>query len=239
VWVTIGGVRKWVASPTVMADCGYRGGDVDAVPAGLLNPLPALEPVTGCRGDGSIVVHGDGKAHLVRGGWKRHIPNPATFEAMGLSWYGSAPVADGWIPTGHQLLDAAATGRLVRQPGAQVPVYVMDAGAKRHIADPAAFLACGYGWDSLSIISETTIASFPAGPSVTGPPCPRASYPNGVLMAGSDGKVWVLKSNTRHYVTTAEAFTTCGYRWPDLNLVPDSLITALGRGADVTVGACP
>jgi hypothetical protein len=236
--VTVGGARKWVAGPAAFADCGYQRGNIDYVPTGFLSAWAEVEPVSRCTADGSVLLHADGKAHLVRSGWKRHIPNGATFEGMGLSWAGAAPVADSWLPNGHQLLDLVATGRLIHPPGDQRPIYVMEGGAKRHVVSGEVFSLCGYGWDAVSLLSDETVSAMPLGPAVTAAPCPKPTFPNGVLMAGTDGRVWVLRNNQRHWVRTVEAFTSCGYRWPDLNIVGDSIIAGLSQGPDVNVGAC-
>jgi hypothetical protein len=238
VWVTTGNVRKYVASPHAMADCGYAWGNLNRASSGLLASLPAAEPITRCTADNTVVLHEDGKVYLVRSGWKRHIPNPGTFEAMGLSWYGAAPVAGGWMPIGQALLDAVAHGRLVRPPGDQAPVYVIDGTTKRHITSPAAMAVCSYGWDAVSVVSGATLNQFGAGAPLTGQPCPRPNFGTGVLLAGTDGRVWVIKNGARHYINGPDAFTGCGYRWPDVNAVPDSLIAVISEGPNVSVGAC-
>jgi hypothetical protein len=181
----------------------------------------------------------DGKVYLVQSGWKRHVPNPPTFEARGLSWASITPVPDGWLPTGKPLLNVVATGWLVRLPGDQVPVYVMDSGIRRHIISPAVLTECGFGWDAITILSAPTITAFPEGPAVVGPPCPKASFPDGTLVLGSDGKVWVTAAGRRHWIFGPGVFAACGYQWVDMNPVPDSIVNTLAHGADLMVPPCP
>jgi hypothetical protein len=158
---------------------------------------------------------------------------------MGLSWNGSGPVADNWMPRGHQLLDLVATGRLIRPPGDFVPIYVMEGDARRQISNGTIFTNCGYGLDAVAVLSQATLPTIPSGPALNGPPCPKPTFDNGVLLTGSDGRVWVVKNSKRHWVTSGEAFASCGYRWPDLNRLGDSIIAGVTPGPDVVPGGCP
>ncbi len=147
---------------------------------------------------------------MFQGGLKRHIPDPATFEANGYSWNKVISVPAEWaagVPTGHPIPSVLATGRLLKPAGNQVPIYVMENGAKRHITSMNTFWGCAYGADSIDTISASTANSIPNGPPLNGFPCPRPSFPNGTLLKGSDGKLWVVQWNARKWVFSPR----CGF----------------------------
>jgi hypothetical protein len=238
VWVTLGQGRKWVSSFNAFIACGYQVGKINPVAGTVLAGVFAGPPVTGC-GTNTPVATRDGKVYIVVSGWKRHVPTPATADVIGVSWANVVPIPDGWLPTAKPLLDVAATGRLVRPPGDNVPIYVMDAGAKRHITSPAALAACGYGWDAVSVLPATTVAGFPNGTALSGAPCPQPTFANGTLLVGSDGKVWTMQSGQRRWITDSSVFIACGYRGLDIDRIADSIIAALPQGANLSAPPCP
>ncbi len=238
VWVTIGLAKKWVASPGALSDCRYDIANLIPVSAALFAQFAPLQPVTSCTAAGSLLAFG-GKVYLVVSGVKRHVPNPPTFEAARLSWSAIAPLQQDLLPTGKPLLDAVATGRLIRPPGGEVPVYVMDGGQKRHITGPAVLDACAYSWAAVSELPAATVAGFADGPPLSGTPCPQPSFADGVLLSGSDGKVWVTQAGQRRWITGPDIFGACGYLWANVNSVADSIISSLPLAANLTGGPCP
>ena len=167
------------------------------------------------------------------------MPSPATADALGVSWANLTPIPDGWLPTAKPLLDIAATGRLVRPPGDNVSIYVMDGGAKRHVTSPAAMATCGYGWDAVYVLPAGTIAAFPNGADLSGAPCPQAAFANGTLLVGSEGKVWVMQNGQRRWVTDPGAFISCGYHGFEIDRIADSIIAAFPQGANLSGPPCP
>jgi hypothetical protein len=136
-------------------------------------------------------------------------------------------------------LDLVATGRLVRPPGEQMPVYVMEAGKKRHILSASAFTACGYGWDAITVLPASTLARFADGPALSSSPCPQPTFADGTLLLSSDGKVWVSQGGQRRWITGPDVFSACGYRWVDVDRMPDSIIAALPQSANLSAPPCP
>jgi hypothetical protein len=198
---------------------------------------PATINVTVHTGDGALLNPSDGRIYLYQGGLKRHIPDPATFEANGFSWNKVISVPSDWaaaLPTGQPLPSVLATGRLLRAPGNGVPTYVMENGAKRHVIDANLFAQCGYAWDSVAIVSSSTINNIPTAATLSGHPCPRVALPDGTLLVGTEGKVWVMRGNARRWVTSPVAFADCRYLWGNLNRVPDGLIAQFSAGPEVS-----
>ena len=48
----------------------------------------------------------------------------------------------------------------------------MEGGQKRHAVSAEMFLSCGYKWGNVNRISDSVLAAFPVGESLTGVPCP-------------------------------------------------------------------
>lgn len=237
VWVTLAPYRKWMTHLGALSDCGYRLGNANTVPDGVLAGLPPAAAVSGCSVDGSLLRTPDGGLYAVRGRLRRHLPNAPTLEANGLSWGHITPVPDGWLPAGRPLPDVVATGRLVRSP--QGAVYVMQSGAKRYLTGPDAMAACAYGWDAATGLSEATVATIPDGSPISGPPCPQPTFPNGTLLISSDGAIWAVQSGQRRWITGPDVFAGCGYAWANVDRIADSVIAALPMGPNLASAPCP
>jgi hypothetical protein len=205
-------------------DCGYQWGNVTRLGDSILNVRPVLPEIHGCTSEGSILMRADGSIHVVAGGLTRYVPNQATFEAAGLVWSRTTPIEGSSLAVGDPLLSVLATGRLVTADGA---VYVIEGTAKRYIADPDAFAACGYHWGAIAVVSSGTLASIPGGAPVSTPPCPIFAPPNGTLLKGSDGAVWVTLAPYRKWMTHLGALSDCGYRLANANTVPDGVLAGL------------
>ena len=180
VYVMEGGAKRHVINPTVLTDCGYGWDAVRLIATSSLNAIPTGGPLSGppcphlLPPDGTL-VRGTGSAIFVmRGGLKRHIPNPVTLEASGFLWGNVNLIADSAlnsIPTGDALLDALADGNLLRGTGPEV--YVMGGGAKRHVISPTVLTNCGYGWDAVRVVPNASLNAIAAGAPLSGPPGPH------------------------------------------------------------------
>jgi len=94
VWlVTAAGTRRWVPDATTLASWGWRGDQIQTVPAGTLDAV-ATGPVLPLR-DGTLFRSPTGSVFLVTRGRRRHIPSRLVLNSFG---YTAAPVAiDGTI----------------------------------------------------------------------------------------------------------------------------------------------
>jgi len=181
--------------------------------------------------EGTLMRGSGPEVFRLSGGLRRHIPNVATFEALGLDWGSVLQVPDSGLASlaaGDPLPDVLATGRLVRGGGPEV--YVMDSGLRRHVTDPEALLACGYGWEGIASLSNSTLASLPEGEPVAGPPCPRFSPPEGSLLHGSGPPVYVVRGGIRRHIPNVPTFEALSFRWGNLDNVPDWMLNQVPEG---------
>ncbi len=92
VYAMEGGAKRHVTSPTVLSDCGYGWDAVRLIPNVSLNALATGAPLSGppcphvLPPDGSLVKGSGPEVYVMEGGLKRHIPDLATFAAMGFLW---------------------------------------------------------------------------------------------------------------------------------------------------------
>lgn len=156
----------WAASLLVLG-CGNRGahnieaqeprpGQAISQPAGAA-PRPDL--------NGQRIGNPTTRAiYLVDGGYRRHIPNPATYDNLFRDWDGVV-----WdpnfsaIPEGTPLSDGAT---LARTSGT-APVYLISNGVKRWITAPAVMDRYNLSWERVVEVSPPVILdSIPSGTSI-------------------------------------------------------------------------
>ncbi len=241
-----GGLKRHITSPDAFRNCGYDWDAVYVISDSRLNAIPTGSSISGppcphlSPPSGFLVKGSDASVYVMRGGLKRHVPNPVTFEAGGLLLGNINRIPDSSldaIPTGDPLLNTLADGNLVK--GSGTAVYVMQGGLKRHISSPDAFRNCGYVWDAVYVITDSRLNAIPTGSSISGPPCPHLSPPDGTLIKGSDAPAYVMEAGLKRHIVSAEALVTCGYLWGNVNRVPDSSLVSIPVGDDLAEGSCP
>ncbi|MFO0727322.1 MAG: hypothetical protein U1E65_26315 [Myxococcota bacterium] len=81
VMVMIGGAPLWIPSPEILAKMGFQGAPIRILPEGSIARMRSRPE------DGALVQeHGHHAIYLMSRGRKVWIPNPETFNAMGLDW---------------------------------------------------------------------------------------------------------------------------------------------------------
>jgi hypothetical protein len=132
------------------------------------------------------------------------------------------------IPNGDSLLDALADGNLLKGSGPEV--YVMGGGAKRHVTSLAVMSDCAYGWDAVRVIANASINAIATGAPLSGPPCPHVLPPDGSLVKGSGPEAYVMEGGLRRHVPNPATFAGMGFLWGNVNLLPDSVLSAIPSG---------
>ena len=136
--------------------------------------------------DGTLLKASGPEVDRMEGGQRRWIPDPSTFNCMGLNWGAIQTIADTeWnqIPKGAPY-PSRADAALVQ--GSAPQVYVM-AGCQRHlIPDADTFNAHWYNWSAIQHVSDADLTAIPEGaqlPSV---------LPAGQTFALNCGGGWFL-----------------------------------------------
>ena len=197
--------------------------------------------------EGTLVQGSGDPVYILSSSQKRHITSPSAFNACGYKSAEISAVSDGTlslVPTGSSVTGPPCPYTLVRV-GSTDPVYVIwGSYFKRHIANRAAFDACGYDWGD--VVSVSSLSGFPSTSDVNGPPCPYTRDPwyhearmEGTLIQGSGDPVYILTGDQKRHITSPAAFNACGYKSNDIVAVPDSTLSLIPSGSSITGPPCP
>jgi hypothetical protein len=237
VYVMQGGAKRHVVSASVMDSCGYGWDAVYVIPGSRLSSIPTGTSLSGAPcprlspPDGTLLRGTDDPVYVMRSGLKRHVPSPSTFEAQGFLWSNISGLPDSVLnslPAGRPLLDVLADGNLLR--GSSGMVYVMDGGVKRHVSSPSAMANCGYGWDAVYAVSDLRLEAIATGSAVNGPPCPRLSLADGLLVKEKSDPVYVIRGGLRRHLPNGASLEAYGYRWGEVDVLPATVLASIPEG---------
>ncbi|MBI1886457.1 MAG: hypothetical protein HYS09_09145 [Chloroflexi bacterium] len=181
--------------------------------------------------DGSI-IRDSSATYLIKRGFKRLVPDRATFQARKFDQAEVTKVPDSLTPTipdALPLLSVLDDGNIIKGRDSTTH-YVMEGGQRRPIPSATVFGECGYGWDAVYRITEETLSHIPKGVLLTGPPCPEFSPPSGALLRGSESPIYVMRGKLKRYIPNSVTFSVHGYLTANLNRVPDSSLAAIPTG---------
>ena len=113
--------------------------------------------------DGTLLRASGPEVDKMEGGERRWIPDPSTFNCMGLDWGAIQVISDSeWnqIPQGAAY-PSRADGTLLQ--GSDSQMYVMT-GCQRHlIPDPETFNTQNYDWNAIQRVSDGDLTAIPEG----------------------------------------------------------------------------
>ena len=113
--------------------------------------------------DGTLLKASGPEIDRMEGSQRRWIPDPPTFNCMGLNWGAVKTISDSeWsqIPKGAPY-PSRADGTLLQGSGPQV--YVMTTCQRHWIPDPDTFNALGYNWSAIQRVADTDLTAIPVG----------------------------------------------------------------------------
>jgi hypothetical protein len=113
--------------------------------------------------DGTLLKASGPQVDQMQGGQRRWIPDPPTFNCMGLDWNAIRTIVDSeWsqIPQGAPY-PSQADGALLKGSGPQV--YVMASCLRRWIPDPDTFNSLGYNWNVVQQVSDADLTAIVEG----------------------------------------------------------------------------
>jgi hypothetical protein len=180
--------------------------------------------------DGTLLKGTGTGVYIMKGGLRRGIPNPFT---MGVNGYDPARVIEipdsvlRSLPAGNRIIDARATGMLYRSG---TGIWVLDGGRRRLVTSKAVFDGCGYGTDALKSVSHSLLVTLTAGSKLSSGPCPRFVPPEGSLVKGSGGTVYMMRSSLRRGLPNGATFNGMGLKWGNVDRLPDSQIRGIVAG---------
>jgi hypothetical protein len=203
VYVLIDGKKKWISTPEVFEQLGYKWTAIKIIAATELAAYPDYE-------DNLIRQIGDEKVYLVVNGVKRHIPNPAVFLSYGFSW-DDVKVAGSSVVEGYRntyLIKASKT----------TAVYYLRDGVRHLIPSAEIFNSYGDKWEDVQIISAYEMSVYPNS--------------NLIRLTGTQ-QVNLLQDNAKRLIPSAEIFDKYHYNWNEIIDVNAAEFNYYKRGSDV------
>jgi hypothetical protein len=175
-------------------------------------------------GHGSVVKGSGDAVYLVQENQRRHIPNPETWNYMGLggitsqNYISDADLND--IPLGVPL-PSRKNGDMVQGSGAAV--YVMENGNRRLIPDPPTLDSMGLNWNNIQHIADTDLNNIPDGASLP-------SRTNGAMVQGSGAAVYLMESGKRRLIPNPETFNAMRLDWNAIQHIADADLNNIPEG---------
>ncbi len=101
--------------------------------------------------------------YLIDRGYRRWIPNPATYNNLFRDWNGIVTDIDiNEIPLASQISNGAILGRA----DGTAPVFLIDQGMKRWIVSPAIMDQYYFAWNQVYVLPPATVDSVPSGSNI-------------------------------------------------------------------------
>jgi len=117
-------------------------------------------------------------------------------------------------------------GSLLRTAG-QEKVYLLEDGKRRWVADSATFIANGFDWNDVIIVTEEELSIYPDGELLR-----RAAgtIPDDSLIQGSGPQVYLIESRKRRWIRDEKTFSSHGFRWDQIMRVSDQELFSYEEG---------
>lgn len=162
------------------------------------------------------------KVYYIENGKKRPIESPNMLISQ-FRWQDiiiTSPVELDAIPTGPNM--TYRDGSLLSNRGV---VYVISDGMRRPIESANTFIQKGYKWSNIIAVSDAELAPHPQGSILT----TEDKHPNGSLLVGPEGAVFIIKNGQRRYIPSPLIFEA-RYRWTSLIPVSEEYLNTYTQG---------
>lgn len=147
VYIIIDSKKKWIPTPYVFTQLGYKWTEIKLITEQELNSIPDYE-------DNLIRAIGDYKVYLVVSGVKRHIPNPEVFLNYGFNW---SDIKD----VDMTIISKYKDTYLIREDGKEAVYYINSQGVRKHIPTAEIFNSYNDKWEDIQIISGYEMNYYP------------------------------------------------------------------------------
>lgn len=227
----VGGVslKRPFSTADVFLSCGYDWNKIIYLSETQLASYNDGPMMTACTG---AILKGSGPTvYFVENGTKRPFCSGDVYTYMGYRWETIRIVADSTlegIPDGPALCTGWTRhpdGSLVKTAGSPT-TYLLQAGAKRAFTDLSVLNSWGRSIDEIATISDSEMATYSAGAEVP--------VRDGTLIKGSDPTVYVVEGGKRRPFVLAADFEAFGYRWENVQTIPDAVLNTIPSGVRMT-----
>lgn len=204
------GQKRWITSPAVFNAWGFSWSNICWVRSALLNTLSQGSDM------GRIAKDASENLYLIDLGQKRKAQNQI------LSAWGF----DSSSAISSDRLNILANGgdlTIIASALGQARVFLIDLGKKRWIINPETFSAWNFSLANISWVSLDFLNSIPEDQ--------RLTY---LINETSTGKVYLIQTGQRRWITNPATFNIYGYNWRDIVNQPSNFDSLVISGADVT-----
>jgi surface antigen len=164
VYLIEGNQRRLIPNPETLGALGFNWSAVQVISDADLNdislglPLPSGQHGTLLRAIGTPGVY------IMENGKRRLIPNPETFNAIGLNWNAINDIPSDDLNKFSEVepLPSRKNGTLLRARGT-AGVYLMESGKRRLIPNPETFNAMGLNGNAINDIAGGDLNNIPEG----------------------------------------------------------------------------
>jgi len=162
-----------------------------------------------------------------------HFTKFAVFEITGTPYFLSVDLSLKGVGT-------IAENALVKT-SESATVYLIESGKRRPIKSAEIFLAKGYKWGDILVVSQAEMDNYALGTAVT---IEEEVVEQPVVGTLSDGMlvrkqgtygVYLIYNNEKRPIKSAEIFLGRGYKWGDVVDVEQSVLDVYALGEDVTI----
>jgi hypothetical protein len=159
------GIRRWIISRHVFDRYGFNPTTAANISERELADLPEGPPISGeYIPDGRRVVDpASGAIYLMICGELRHIPNPATYNALFRDWNGIAPLGN---LAGQRQGPPLTDGAHLAMGTPDGKIFMIVDWTKRWIESPAAMDRYQFKWAAVRTYPADQLAALPDGASI-------------------------------------------------------------------------
>ncbi|MEA2097775.1 MAG: hypothetical protein U9P70_01720 [Patescibacteria group bacterium] len=173
------------------------------------------------------------KVYLIENGKKRWITDANVFISNGYHWKDIIIITESELELyldGENIeadFNLRLNGSLVKGSGSKV--YLIEDNNKRWITSVAVFISNNYQWEAIITITDSELNSYLDGENIAN----SDSNFDKKLLRGSGPKVYLVENGKKRWITTATVFTSNGYHWSDIIIVPDYKLDIYLNGEDI------
>ncbi|MDD3006733.1 MAG: hypothetical protein PHX30_04090 [Candidatus Pacebacteria bacterium] len=204
VYVIIDGKKKWIPTPEVFEQLGYKWTSIVQLSRGVLDSISDYE-------DNLIRSIGDYKVYLVVSGVKRHIPNPDIFLNYGFKW---EEVKD--VP--QETIDKYRNTYLIKASKTEGVYYLSPQEIKKLIPTTEIFNSYNDKTSDVQIISQVEMNYYPLS--------------NLIKLSGTND-IYLVEGTVKRKIPTAAIFDKYRFNWNYVLIVNQTEFNFYQTGADL------
>jgi len=125
----------------------------------------------------------------------------------------------------------ASLPRLDLIKGSGPEVFVLEKGTRHWIPDIETFNQLNFKWENIKTYPDSVLENYPQDEDWSA----SNNYPDGSLLRGSDGKVYLIELGRRRWIPSPSIFTGNDFGWKYILEVNDNVIDRYSLGSNLTL----